>query len=158
MPHASCLFHAFSTRRPFLYPRSPYPKTLRAALQFARWEAGAYASAETEPEHLLLGLLRASSLVKQQVAPGAIQAAIDAIDAHAGHGRGREVTPFQADPPLSQASRQMLQAAGQRAAERGQPVSALHLLLALSEDRSGVLASCMDALRIDRQWVEARLP
>lgn len=82
------LFQRISATNNWLERFRPYPKAFRKPLQFAWYEARAYSSAQIQPEHLLLGLLRATTSVRRHVSPGAIGSAIAVIDAYTGHGRG----------------------------------------------------------------------
>ena len=132
----------------------PYPKPFRKTLQFAWHESKAYSSPEILPEHLLLGLLRATESLGHHVSPTAIRPAIAAIDVHVGHGR---TIPAPVNPIVSALSQQVIARALETAAFRRERLSTLHLLLALCEVRSGVIPECLDSLNLDRLWIERQL-
>jgi hypothetical protein len=151
------LFHRLSATHRWLARFGPYPKAFRKPLQFAWFEAKAYSSAQIQPEHLLLGLLRATKSVRQHVPPSAIQSAIAIIDLHTGHGRALGAAPAPSDPSIDALSQQIIARALERAALRRQRLSGLHLLLALCEERSSVVSECLETLGLDQPWLESQL-
>ncbi len=144
-----------ATRR-WLARFTPYPTPLRKGLQFAWYEARAYSSPQIQPEHLLLGLLRAAKSVRQHVTPTAIQTTVAMIDRHTGHGRCL-ISPSPSDPVIDQVSQQAIARAMKAAALRRQRLSALHLLSSLCDERSGVVADCLKSLGLDQHWLESQL-
>ena len=151
------LFHRVSATRQWLARFRPYPKPFRKPLQFAWYEAKAYSSPQIQPEHLLLGLLRATKSVRQHVLPSAIQSAIAIIDVHTGHGRAFGAAPAPSDPSIDALSQQIIARALEKAALRRQRLSGLHLLLALCEERSSVVSACLETLGLDQPWLESQL-
>jgi|ERR1039458_5840748 hypothetical protein len=150
------LFQRISAANQWLARFRPYPKAFRKPLQFAWYEAKAYSSAQIQPEHLLLGLLRATKSVQRHVSPGAIESAIAAIDAYTGHGRGLGHSA-PSDPSVDALSQQVIARGLERAALRRQRLSPLHLLLALREERGSVASECLDSLGLDQRWIESQL-
>ncbi len=135
---------------------NPYPKPFRKPLEFAWYEAQAYSSGKIQPEHILLGLLRAVQLVRQHVTPTAVEAAVALIDRHMGHERSL----ISAAPPelvVDEVSQQAIARAMELAALRRQRLSALHLLRALCEERGGAVPECLSCLRLDQGWLESQL-
>ena len=151
------LFHRASATRQWLARFKPYPKPFRKPLQFAWYEANAYSSPQIQPEHLLLGLLRGTQIVRQHVPPSAIQSAIDIIDVHTGHGRALGTAPASSDPSIDALSQQIIARALERAGLRRQRLSGLHLLLALCEERSSVVSECLETSGLDQPWLESQL-
>jgi Clp amino terminal domain, pathogenicity island component len=160
--HLGLLIHPWgfliriSTTRRWLARFKPYPKSLRKPLQFAWYEARAYSSPQIQPEHLLLGLLRATKSVRQHVTPTAIRTTVAIIDRHTGHGRcSGPAAP--SDPVIHQVSQRAIARALEDAALRRQRLSALHLLLALCEERGTVVTECLNSLALDQHWLESQL-
>lgn len=149
------LIRSNATRR-WLARFKPYPKPLRKTLQFAWYEARAYSSPEIQPEHLLLGLLRAVKPVRRHVTPTAMQTTLAVIDRHTGHGRCF-ISTAPSDPVIDQVSQHAIARAMEAAAIRRQRLSALHLLLALCEERGSAVADCLKSLGLDQHWLESQL-
>jgi hypothetical protein len=135
----------------------PYPKPFRTPLQFAWYEAKAYSSPRIQPEHILLGVLRATKSVRRHLAPAVVESAIAVGDAHAGHGRGLPGNSAFPDPAVNAFSQQVIARAMETAALRRQRLSRLHLLLALREERGGIVSECFDAMGMDQLWIEREL-
>ena len=153
--HPWLLFHRVSATRRWLARFRPYPKPFRKPLQFAWYEAKAYSSPQIQPEHLLLGVLRATKSVGQHVSPSAIQSAIAIIDVHTGHCRA--LGTALSDPSIDALSRQIIARALEKAVLRRQRLSGLHLLLALCEERSSVMSECLETLGLEQPWLESQL-
>ena len=151
------LFLRLSATHHWLARFEPYPSAFRKSLMFAWYEARAYSSPQVKPEHLLLGLLRATKSVRQHSSPSAVGFAIAIIDAHTGHGRRLGAIPPPPDPGIDELSQRVIRRALEKAALRRQRLSALHLMLALCEEQSSVVIDCLNALGLDRPWLESRL-
>jgi hypothetical protein len=151
------LFQGISAFRHWLARFEPYPKPFRKALAFAWYEAKAYSCSEIQPQHVLLGLLRATKSLRQHIAPSAVESAIAVIDVHTGHGRCLGSIPPPPDPLVDEATQHVIGRALEMAALNRQRLSALHLFLALCDERVGVVSECMDALRLDRSWLKSQL-
>ncbi len=108
-----------------------YTEKARRAIFFARFEASGLGGSYIEPEHLLLGLLRADPALAHRVLRSieAIQSVRERIEAHFPAG---EKLPTSADMPLNAECKRVLEYAAEEADRIDhKDIGPEHLLLGL---------------------------
>jgi len=128
-----------------------YTEVARRIIFFARYEASQFGSPEIECEHLLLGMLREPTPLREQLGEDARRAIRKAIEDRMP--RQAEI-PTSVDLPLSHASKRAL-AFGAEEAERmhHRHIGPEHLLLGLLREESNGIANLLQpyGIRIEDQ-------
>jgi ATP-dependent Clp protease ATP-binding subunit ClpC len=113
-----------------------YTEPARRAIFFARYEGSRFGSDYIEPEHLLLGILRADPNIATKLRSSGVTE--ESIRARIGPGRERVSTSV--DMPLNSHAKRALRLAAEETKTAIRPE---HLLLGLAREESSVAANIL---------------
>jgi len=125
------------------YAFGRYTSKARLALFFSRDEAGKAGSTAIDPEHILLGSIRAGAGSKVRIFEQA-QLSLDAARAETLVGRGGTPLPYSVEIPFSALTRRVLLAATGEADRLGhESIGIAHLVLAMIDRRKSRASSLL---------------
>jgi len=125
------------------YAFGRYTSKARQALFFSRDEAGKVGSTSIEPEHILLGSIRAGLGSKARIF-GQAHISLDAARAETLVGRGGAPLPYSVEIPFSGLTKRVLLAASGEAGRLGHDsIGIAHLLLAMLDRRESRASSLL---------------
>jgi ClpA/ClpB-like protein len=126
----------------------------KQALFFSRYEAGQFGSITIEPEHVLLGLVRAGHSLKSRLFERAGLSLVGARAEMAPRTAVREPLPSSIEIPFSDSTKQVLRAANEEADRLVHDhVGIAHVLLGLLGQPECVAASVLMGRGVDAQGV-----
>lgn len=128
-----------------------YTEKARRSIFFARYYASQFGSPYIEPEHLLLGLMMHTAVLKES--GKAVRAEIEQ-----GLARG-EKTPTSVDLPVSESVKGTMQRAAEEADRLGHPyIGVEHLLLGLMAASDSAVPELLRKHGIDRELILRESP
>jgi len=136
-----------------------FTQTLRSAIFLATEEARQAGSASIEPEHLLLGFLRADMAVAKRFlgSEAAAESARKGVEARGGLSR-RAPASTSRDLPLSEPSKRVLAFAAEEAERLAHAhIGTEHLLLGMLREEKGLVAEILRALGLRPSAVRGEL-
>ena len=120
--------------QPPLFPR--FTETARRALFFSRYEAASAGRLRIEPEHTLLGVIRAAGGVTRELLEGA-GITLDAARSAVVESEGREPIVEPVEIPFQPATRALFSTAADEADRLGHTnIATTHIVLALLRGRN----------------------
>lgn len=125
---------------------------------YARTEAGAHGATAIEPEHILLGLLRADmDLINQFSPPGlSLVSFLALIETR---GTVREEIPLSVELPLSAASERVLRQAAEAAGgQADRQIESGHILLGLLGEEDSAAGRMLRECGMDVSLIRRNLP
>ncbi len=139
---------------PSSYPFERFTPKARQALFFSRYEAAQSGSITIEPEHVLLGLVRASKSLESRLFERAGLSLVGARAEVAPRAAVGAPLPTSIEIPLSDSTRQVLRAANEEADRLvHNSVGIAHVLLGLLGQPERVAASVLMGRGVDAQGV-----
>ena len=128
--------------RPLTFHR--YTQKAREAVFFSRCEASELRSPTIEPEHVLLGLIRASQGLKGRMFEP-VAMSLDRARAEIVHRHGDQPVASAMGMPAGKRARRVFRAAAEEAdALNHQDIGLVHILLGVLRERDSVAATLLD--------------